>query len=256
MEIREEETVYAVKDGKELHYRLYSPVGAACPLFVYFHGGGLKYSSHNDLPDVFREMAKAGVACASVEYRMYPEARFPDYIEDCADAVAVLTKDAKAGKYTEKYIGGSSAGGYLSMMLFADRRYLGARGLAPEDFTGFVFDAGQPTTHFELLRTERGIDPVAVRVDEAAPVYFLDRPFPCPEKLPRLCVLNAESDMTCRREQTETFLCLLRHYGFPEEKLDRRVLAGFTHCGYLDAPAPGGGKLFAQILLSFIQKCK
>ena len=165
---------YYVLDYKDtLYLDLYLPEKDTFDLFVYFHGGGL-YSGNRKGVEVFSEsLAKRNIATASVEYRMYPEAQFPDFIEDGAAAVRWL-KDhiSKWGKCNRIFVGGSSAGGYISMMLCFDNRFFQAVGLEPTDIDGYIHDAGQPTSHYNVLK-ELGNDSRRVIVDETAPMYFV-----------------------------------------------------------------------------------
>ncbi len=228
--------------------------GMASDLFIYIHGGGIESGvkhggAERSLIEALAE--KYGIMAASINYRMYPDAHFPDFIEDCAKAVAVILRDAKKyGTFTRVTVGGSSAGGYLSMMLFFDPQYLAAEGLKPTDIDGWYFDAGQPTTHFNILAKERGIDPLAIRMDEAAPMYFVDHRYEEADKaqLPRLHFTWAEFDMTARPEQTELMLCLLRYYGYPEHKLSTTFMKGYRHCAYISETA-----LFSEMIAAFIQ---
>ena len=55
------------------------------------------------------------------------------------------------------------------MMLMLDAHWLARLDMSPADAAGFIFNAGQPTTHYNVLR-ERGMDPKRVVVDEAAPL--------------------------------------------------------------------------------------
>ena len=41
------------------------------------------------------------------------------------------------------------------MMLCFDKKYLGIHGIKPTDIAGFVHDAGQPTAHFNVLKSRR-----------------------------------------------------------------------------------------------------
>jgi signal transduction histidine kinase len=65
------------------------------------------------------------------------------------------------------YVGGSSAGGYLSMMLCFNAAYLGAHGIDPTEISGWFHDAGQPTKHFTVLKYS-GEDERLVIIDETA----------------------------------------------------------------------------------------
>lgn len=58
------------------------------------------------------------------------------------------------------------------MMLAFDKNYLASFGLDPDDFDEYNHDAGQPTSHFNVLR-EKGIDSRRIIVDETAPLYHI-----------------------------------------------------------------------------------
>lgn len=104
---------------------VYLPENDEFDVFVYFHGGGLEAGSRAFQPDNAAQITGDGVALVSVEYRMYPDARFPDYVEDAAASVAwVKNNMGKYGKVKGIYVGGSSAGGYLSMMLCFGEKFL------------------------------------------------------------------------------------------------------------------------------------
>ena len=87
---------------------------------------------------------------------MYPNAKYPDFLIDASDATAWVFKNIENyGKIKDIYLGGSSAGGYISMMLCFDKRWLGMHNIAPDSIDGYVHDAGQPTCHFKILENER-----------------------------------------------------------------------------------------------------
>ena len=212
---------------------LYLPEGGAHTLFLYFHGGGLEGGSKEGLGRMAERFTEAGIALASANYRMYPTAQFPDYLEDSADAAHwAETEGKKLSGAARLFIGGSSAGGYISMMLFADARFLEKRGMDAMAVDGYVFDAGQPTTHFNILKYDRGADPRLVRLDEAAPLYFIDHDYPKDASLPRLQIFCAERDMVNRLEQNRLLMRTLLHFGYPEENLRFDYMEGFGHCGY------------------------
>lgn len=88
------------------------------PVFLYFHGGGIEAGSRYGMDAVFEYLTSHGIGFVSADYRMYPTAVFPEFLRDAAAAVA-WTK-AHIGEYGGNgriYVGGSSAGGYISMML-------------------------------------------------------------------------------------------------------------------------------------------
>ena len=130
------------------------------PTFVYFHGGGIMSGSKaGKTASVIAEYLTArGIALVSANYRLYPHARYPDFVCDAASATAWAVKHmSEYGGSDQIYVGGSSAGGYLSMMICFDKKYLSIHKLSNANIAGYVHDAGQPTAHFNVLK-ERGID--------------------------------------------------------------------------------------------------
>ena len=67
---------------------LYLPDGEDFPTFVYFHGGGLTKGDKAKAAQVGAFLAERGIAYATANYRMYPDAHYPDFILDAASAVA------------------------------------------------------------------------------------------------------------------------------------------------------------------------
>ena len=224
---------------------LYLPDCDSFSLFVYFHGGGIETGDKAREAQIAAALCDMGVGMISANYRMYPEAKYPDFVEDAASAVAWAFEHISAYGACEKiYVGGSSAGGYLSMMLCFDKKWLAAHGLSPMQVAGFYHDAGQPTTHFNVLR-ERGIDTRRVIVDEAAPLYFVG----LDEAYPPMRFALAEEDMQNRKEQTDLLLSTMKHFGY--ENYDLVVRPG-KHVKYLRRENAEGVNEFAGMVYDFI----
>lgn len=219
------------------------------PVFLYFHGGGLETGDKSKQKILFEYMVSHGVAVVSANYRMYPDAKYPDFLVDAADAVAwVFENIGNYGKINGIYVGGSSAGGYISQMLCFDKRWLANHGMKPTDIAGFVLDAGQPTCHFNVLR-ERGIDSRRVIVDDSAPMYHIG----VDEQYAPMLVIVSDQDMQNRYEQTMLMLSTLKHFGH-SEKVQLKVMNG-THCAYVNAVDENGDSVFGKLVLAFINDC-
>ncbi len=177
---------------------------------VWFHGGGLTAGTKNDgfTRGICRSLASAGVAVAAVNYRLSPKVTYPAYIEDAAAAVAwVRAHIAEYGGAPERvFVGGHSAGAYLSAMLAMDPRWLQRHGLKPTDLGGYIPVSGQMTTHF-TVRKERGIASNCVIADEAAPIYYSRK------DTPRLLVVWADRDFPARCEENAYFVAVLKVAG-------------------------------------------
>ncbi len=237
---------YAEQDAAAQRLDLYLPDGGFETVFVYFHGGGLKGGS-KDCPQPFvEELLANGVALASAEYRMYPEARWPDFIHDAAAAVGWVCRHiGEYGPCKSIFVGGSSAGGYLSMMLCFDPAYYAAAGVDAARITGYIHDAGQPTAHFNVLEA-RGVDPRRLIVDETAPLYFVGTQ---PVYPPMLFIVS-DDDMENRYEQTVLMLSTMKHFGHAA-CCTLQVMHG-THCAYCYSTDEAGRSRFAPVINGYI----
>ena len=223
---------------------LYLPENSEFDLFIYFHGGGMERGDKANRPHIFEHLVSRGVAVASVEYRKYPHAQYPDFIEDAAQSVAWLKENIAAyGNCKRFFVGGSSAGGYLSMMLCFDKRWLGKYGIDPMDTDGFFHDAGQPTKHYNVLKAQE-IDSRRVIVDETAPLYHVGTA----EKYPPMIFVVSDDDMENRLEQTKLMISTLKHFG---HEVPLKICHG-KHCHYVKQINEDGTSPLAQMILEFI----
>ncbi len=127
------------------------------------------------------------------------------------------------------------------MMLCFAERYLDRYGINPNDLAGYIFDAGQPTTHFNVLR-ERGLDPRKVVIDEAASIYHIRED----SGRPPFLLIAAEHDLPNRLEQTMLFRSTLREFGYDDRKIEFKILQGYSHCAYYHA-VENGKNIYAEI---------
>ncbi len=222
---------------------LYLPDVESFPVFVYFHGGGIEAGSKENHRFINR-LVEMGVCVASANYRLYPIAKFPEFIEDAAEAVAWIKNNiSKYGKCTHLFVGGSSAGGYITQMLCFDNRYLAKYGIDADSIDGYYMDAGQPTSHFNVLR-ERGIDTRRVIVDETAPLYFVSGE----RNYPPMKIIVSDNDIVNRLEQTVLLVSTLKHFGNDMSKVDFEIAKNSRHCEYT------GKETFADMVYEFMTK--
>ena len=175
---------------------------------------------------------------------------YPDFIEDAAQTVAwTLAHMGEYGTVTGVYVGGSSAGGYLSQMLCFDESWYAKFGVQPSQIAGYIHDAGQPTCHFNVLR-ERGIDNRRIIVDESAPLYHIaaDRFYP------PMLVIVSDNDIQNRYEQTMLLLSTLKHFGYEGLAQLQQMHGG--HCAYVKAVDENGDSVFGKLICQFIVKEK
>lgn len=221
--------------------------GHAFPVFLYFHGGGFENGDKGGRDLLFSHLTSLGIAVVSANYRLYPEAKYPDFMEDGAEAVAWVKKNFSAyGQMKSLYLGGSSAGAHLTMALCFDKKWLGRHGISPMDVSGFVHDSGQPTCHFNMLK-ERGIDPRRILVDETAPLFHVGMD----AEYPPMKFIVSDNDMKNRYEETLLMISALRTFGHTEPGVSLQVMHG-KHCAHCHAIDGDGKSVFGRIIAEFI----
>ena len=218
-------------------------------VFVFFHGGGIEVGSKVESNNFVSYLTDRGIAVVSANYRMYPESHFPDFLEDAADAVAWVYKNKSEFQGCEKiFVGGSSAGGYISMMLCFDKRYLEKNNIKPTDISGYIHDSGQPTSHFNVLKYS-GVDPRRVIIDDRAPLYFvgIDKCYS-----PMIFIV-ADNDMKNRYEQTMLMLSALKTFEYDESLIKFKLMHG-KHCEHCKAKDENGDSVFGKVIYNFISE--
>ena len=127
---------------------VYRPNGAApaggWPVVVFFYGGSWNRGERAQYAFVGEALASRGVLALVADYRLYPEVRYPAFLEDGAKALAFGLQRAATwgGNPGRVYVMGHSAGAYNAAMLALDERWLAGTGHAPAELAGFIGLAG------------------------------------------------------------------------------------------------------------------
>ena len=73
-------------------------------VFIYFHGGGLQSGDKKEAYVLAEYLTQKNLAVVSANYRMYPAAKYPDYIVDGAACVSwVFSNISKYGNCEKIY---------------------------------------------------------------------------------------------------------------------------------------------------------
>jgi hypothetical protein len=80
--------------GEDARQRLdvYVPLNLAAPapVVLFFYGGAFRAGRRDEYRVVGQALASKGIVAAIADYRIYPPARFPDFLEDGAHALAAV----------------------------------------------------------------------------------------------------------------------------------------------------------------------
>jgi acetyl esterase/lipase len=120
---------------------VYAPSKAqARPIIVFWYGGGWEDGRKSNYRFVGAALAKAGYVAVLPDYRLYPEARFPDFIDDGAQALAWVAAHAGeiGGDPRRIFVAGHSAGAHLAALLAYDAARLERVGLPRDTIRGCI----------------------------------------------------------------------------------------------------------------------
>ena len=193
---------------------------------VWFHGGGLE-KGNKDLLDGFR---RQGFAVVCVNYRLFPQCKCPDYIEDAAMAVAWTFENIEkyGGNKDQIYVSGHSAGGYLTLMVTLAKEYMEKYGADADKIAKAYPISGQTVTHY-TIRKERGLPDGLPVIDEYAPMSHAGR-----GGAPLVLISGDRNlEMLARYEENAHLQALLKNFGHDSVLYE---IQGFNH-GTVTAPA-------------------
>jgi acetyl esterase/lipase len=119
-------------DGARHRLDVYRPLaaapGPAAPVIVFFYGGNWESGERRHYRFVGQGFANQGFVTVVPDYRLYPEVRYPAFVEDGAAAVAWVVRNiARFGGDPGRIIlVGHSAGAHTALMLALNPAFLGA----------------------------------------------------------------------------------------------------------------------------------
>jgi len=190
------------------------------PTIVWFHGGGLT-GGEKEIPNALKEK---GFCVVGVNYRLYPKAKSPKYVEDAAAAVAWVFNNIEdfGGDTSLIFVSGYSAGGYLTNMIGLDKRWLKSHNIDANRIAGLISFSGHTITHF-TIREERGIPRTQTIVDDLAPLYHVRSDAP-----PLILITgDRELEMLGRYEENAYMMRMMKVAGHTKTKLYE--MDGYDH---------------------------
>ncbi|HEX8261430.1 MAG TPA: alpha/beta hydrolase, partial [Allosphingosinicella sp.] len=110
------------------------------PVIVYFYGGSWNSGRRQGYAFAGRALAARGFVVVVPDHRLVPEARYPEFLRDCAAAVRWARRHASrfGGDGGRIVLVGHSAGAYNAAMLALDPSLLGPDRAAIRGFAGLA----------------------------------------------------------------------------------------------------------------------
>jgi acetyl esterase/lipase len=208
---------------------VYTPAAAAhpgpLPVIVFFYGGAWQGGERAEHRFVGEALASRGFVVVIPDYRMYPEVRYPAFVEDAAAAFAWTHREIgrHGGDPQRIVVMGHSAGAHIAAMLAYNERFLAAHGLRRADVRALVGLAGP----YDFVPTEPAIAALLAGegdVDAAMPARYVRGGEP-----PSLLVTGGRDARVSPGNQ-ERLAGRLREAGSP---VVERVYPSMNHAGVL-----------------------
>jgi len=221
--------------GKEKRQKLdlYVPDGfkAPAPAVLFFYGGGFIAGRKSEYRIVGQALTSQGIIVGVADYGLYPEFRFPTFVQDGAKAFvafrALLPKHG--GNPARAFVAGHSAGAYIAAMLAANPLYLKEAGGDPASLRGAIGMAGAydflPITDPQRIQIFGGSNRA-----ETQPIAFVDG------KRPPMLLASGDIDKAVSLRNTRNLAARLRTHG---SKVEEIVYPRLGHSGIMLALAPG-----------------
>jgi len=174
---------------------------------IFFYGGSWDSGAKGDYLFVGQALASRGIATIIPDYRLYPEVRFPAFIEDAARATRWAGERVGLSKL---FIAGHSAGAHIASMLAANTPYLADAGVDRMALAGFIGLSGP--YDFLPLKSAKLIDIFGgANRPEIEAITFAQAP------LPRALLLHGLADTTVYPRNSENLAAAWRRAGVPVE---------------------------------------
>ncbi|WP_439863323.1 alpha/beta hydrolase [Pseudomonas antarctica] len=196
---------------------IYRPVPAVsnAPVVVFFYGGSWNSGSRDDYGFVGEALASRGIVVVIADYRLYPQVRYPAFLQDGAKAVAWTHQHVAeyGADPAQMYVMGHSSGAYNASMLALDPRWLREVGLSPSLFKGWIGLAGP----YDFLPIEnRDVRPVFFFPNSPAdsqPINHVSAAAP-----PSLLIASTDDTLVNPTRNTGGLANKLRAAGVPVEE--------------------------------------
>ena len=113
-------------------------------VLVFFYGGSWQTGSKDQYRFVGQSLAKQGYVTIIADYRTYPTAYFPAFMEDAADVLKWTHQHAGeyGGNNNRIFVAGHSAGAHIAMLLTLDKSFIQKVKGKPEWIHGVIGIAG------------------------------------------------------------------------------------------------------------------
>ncbi len=161
---------------------VYQPIGDTKQraVLVFVYGGswrsGRPFSGKKEYYRfVGRTFALRGYTTVIPDYRVYPEVKFPTFIEDLAQSVKWAHDNLKEREDSKIILIGHSAGAHITALLALNSNYLEGVGLSKKSLGGWIGISGPYAFNpLKISYIKNIFETVEDEVDQARPITFVN----------------------------------------------------------------------------------
>jgi acetyl esterase/lipase len=227
---------------------VYVPQGlkAPAPVLLFFYGGSWSSGDRATYLAFGQAFASQGIVTVIADYRLYPQVKYPGFLQDAAGALAwVHGHIAQHGGDPQRiFVAGHSAGAYNAVMLASEPKFIEAAGGRLDWIRGVVGIAGPydflPLTEAQYIDIFHG-----AHNRDAMPINHVDG------KRPPMLLTAGDADGTVGPGNADRMAARLRQFGNRAQVIK---YPGIGHIGIILSLAPGfrGRTTLRQDMLDFI----
>lgn len=199
-------------------------VAAPAPVVVYLYGGSWRSGERGYYHFIGEALTSRGFVAVVPDYRLYPEVRFPAFVEDGARAVQWVRAHIAGfgGDPGRIFLMGHSAGAHIAALLAVDRGYLDSVAVPHAAIRGLIGLAGpyaiDPGAYRFTRKVFAGIEDA--RTVQPAALVSGDEP-------PAL-LLHGLDDRVVPPDNSRAFAQRLQAHGRPAESVE------YADTGHID----------------------
>ena len=155
------------------------------PVVIFVHGGSWRWGQKDYHRSIGKQLARNGILFITIDYRLYPEVKFPSFPEDVALSVKWARENVSkfGGDKDKVFLMGHSAGGHSVSLVGLDSQYLKKCGGELDWIKGvipmacpFQFDPSKEFLYRNLFPSEIPAEqmmPMSIKTKTGIPPFFI-----------------------------------------------------------------------------------
>lgn len=267
MDFTASDFTYQTQDGQPLLARVYQPIGPGpFPAVLEVHGGAWTGGDRLNNVAIAEALAADGVVVVSIDFRMPPQARYPDTVADVNLGIRWLKRHATWFSSRSDLVGGlgTSSGGHLLLLSALrphDPRYtklpLGGAD-ATLKFAIACWPVADPLKRYNVMR-ETGNDrlvaahhafwPSTADMEEGNPTLLLTRGEQTAK--PPMLVMQGTADNNLTLDMASSFADAYRNAG---GAIDLEMFPGQPHAFIPNAPTAPDSIRALDLIKRFVHR--